>query len=222
MYSRPWRDLTVGGEVFGGRDVYGEKFWRISGFVRYGGDARTRDDGEVEDESYSGGENPPGSELFVELGGNLNKVHIDTEPGTPQSWSRIGVDPHFAIGARRAVSQNNDLGVRVELDEIAAHALYGFRALDYRHRYGDSFALGLFAGVDRYQLATPAYSLYGGVGAEWRNFLRSWLPRWDLGLDLRYAQNIARDHVLPTDPQGSRPDSFYKIESVVLYLSRHF
>jgi hypothetical protein len=28
--------------------------------------------------------------------------------------------------------------------------------------------------------------------------------------------------VLPTDPRGSRPDSFYKIDSAVLYLSRHF
>ena len=222
MYSRPWHELTLGGEVFGGRDVYGEKFWRISGFVRYGGDARTRDDGEVEDDSYAGGSNPRGSELFVDVGGNLNKVHIDTEPGAPQSWSKVGIDPHFAFGARRAVSDYDDLGVRVELDEVAAHALYGLRALDYRHRFGDAFAFGLFVGVDRYQLATPAYSMYGGLGVEWRNFLRSWLPRWDLGLDLRHAQNIARDHVLPADPAGTRPDSFYKVESVVLYLSRHF
>ena len=41
-------------------------------------------------------------------------------------------------------------------------------------------------------------------------------------MDFRYAQNIARDHVLASDPQGARPDSFYKIESAVLYLSRHF
>jgi len=222
MYSRPWRDFTVGGEAFVGRDVYGQSFWRLSGFLRYGGDARTRDDGEVEDDSYSGGPNPRGSEVFVDVGGNVNKVHIDLDPGIPQTWTKLGIDPHFAVGARRAVSDNNDLGVRVELDEIAAHALYGFRAIDYRYRFGDSFAAGLFLGVDRYQLATPAYSMYAGVGVEWRNFLRSWLPHWDLGLDYRYAQNVARDHVLPSDPDGSRPDSFYKIESAVLYLSRHF
>jgi hypothetical protein len=60
--------------------------------------------------------------------------------------------------------------------------------------------------------------VYGGLGVQWRNLL----PAWDLGFDLRYGQNIARDHVLPTDPQGPRPDSFYKIASGVLYLSRHF
>ncbi len=222
MYSRPWKDLTVGGEVLAGRDVFAQTFWRVSGFVRYGGDQRTRDDGEVEDDSYSGGANPPGSEWFVDVGGNVGRVHIDPGPGLPQTWTRIGIDPHFALGARRAVSQNNDLGVRVELDEVAAHTLYGFRAIDYRHRYGETFALDLFLGVDRYQLATPAYSIYGGVGVEWRNFLSAWLPKWDLGMDLRHAQNIARDHVLPTDPASSRPETFYKIESAVLYLSRHF
>jgi hypothetical protein len=41
-------------------------------------------------------------------------------------------------------------------------------------------------------------------------------------VDFRYAQNIARNHVLPTDVQGVRPDSFYKIESVLAYLSRRF
>ena len=96
--------------------------------------------------------------------------------------------------------------------------LLGARAIDYRHRYGDNFALSWFAGVDRYNLATPAYSLYAGMGAQWRNIL----PKWDLGLDFRYGQNIARNHVLPTDVQGVRPDSFYKIESVVGYISRRF
>ncbi len=120
------------------------------------------------------------------------------------------------------MSANNDLGVQLELDEVDGHSLIGARALDFRHRFGDAFALGLFAGVDRYNLATPAYSLYGGLGAQWRNFLPTALPKWDLGLDLRYGQNIARDHVLPSDPRGPRPDSFYKISSAVLYLSRHF
>jgi len=128
------------------------------------------------------------------------------------------VEPHVAVGARRAVNEKNDWGVRLELDEVNGHSLIGARAIDYRHRYGDTFALSMYAGVDRYNLATPAYSLYGGIGPQWRNIL----PKWDLGVDFRYAQNIARNHVLPTDIQGVRPDSFYKIESVLAYLSRRF
>ncbi len=223
-YSRPWRDVTVGGTLEGGRDVYGESFWRVSGFLRYGGDARTRDEGDIDgDDDYRGGANPAGSEVFVDLGVNLNKVRVNLAPELPQFSTGIQADPHFGVGARRAVSANNDLGVRVELDEIASHALYGFRFIDYRHRFGDSFGLNLGLGVDRFQLETPAYSLYGVIGGEWRNFWPSLLPKFDLGLDVRYAQNVARDHVLSSDPyNSSRPDSFYKIESLVFYLSRRF
>jgi hypothetical protein len=116
------------------------------------------------------------------------------------------------------VSPHNDWGVRLELDEADSRSLIGIRPIDYRHRFGDTAALDLFAGVDRYDLATPAYGLYGGIGAQWRNVL----PHWDLGADVRYAQNIARNHVLTTDIQGVRPDSFYKIQSVVAYVSRTF
>jgi Capsule assembly protein Wzi len=217
-YSRPWKDLTLGGEVFGGRDVDGTRFYRIAGFVRYGGDARTRDDDSLDEDSYSGGPNERRAERFVDVGLNVNRVHTDLEPGIPVTTSNLGVDPHFGLGARRAVSANNDLGVRLEVDQVDGHSLIGVRAVDYRYRFTDSFALGAFAGVARYNVATPAYSLYFGVGGLWRDIL----PKWDLGLDLRYAQNVARDHVLATDPSGDRPETFYKIETALLYLSRRF
>jgi hypothetical protein len=220
-YSHPWKDTTIGGEVMYGRDIFGDSFWRLSGFLRYGGDSKTRDDGEVEDDSYQGGPNPKGSEAFADFGVNANRVTVNLDPEIPKYDTGVDIDPHFALGARRAVTVHNDLGARVEFDEIQDHFLIGVRAIDWRYRFGESFALSAFAGVNRYQLATPAYSVYGGLGVQWRNFLR-WLPKWDLGVDFRYAQNVARDHVLPSDPEGTRPDSFYKIQSVVLYLSRHF
>ncbi|MGH8277419.1 MAG: hypothetical protein ACRETH_12065, partial [Steroidobacteraceae bacterium] len=225
-YSRPWNGLTVGGEAAAGRDVFGQSFTRLSGFVRYGGAARggeddSGDEGSPDEAFPESGS--PGSELFVDAGVNANQVKMDlSEPGVPIRTTRVGFGPHFAVGARRAVSQNNDLGVRLEFDEVDGHSLIGARALDFRHRYGDWFALSLFAGADRYDLATPAYSLYGGLGAQWRNFMPAVFPKWDLGIDVRYGQNIARDHVLPSDPRGPRPDSFYKISSAALYLSRHF
>ena len=222
-YSRPWNGVTVGGEALAGRDVYGQSFSRLSGFVRYGGDQHTHDGAAVagEDDSDQETADGHGGEIFVDAGAGVAQVHINLVPELPVT-SSIGIDPHLAIGARRAVSGKNDLGVRLELDQIDSHSLVGVRLIDYRHRYTESFALGLFLGADRYNLATPAYSMYGGIGAQWRNFLPGWLPKWDLGFDLRHAQNIARDHVLATDPRGSRPDSFYKIDSAVLYLSRRF
>jgi hypothetical protein len=217
-YSRPWKDLTVGGEILAGRDVFGASFSRISGFVRYGGDEHTRDEGSLDEDSYSGGPQERGAERFVDVGMNINRVRTDVQKGIPITTSNLDVGPHIGLGVRRAVSANNDLGVRVEFDQVDGHSLIGVRALDYRYRISDKFALGLFAGAARYDVATPAYGIYFGLGALWRNIL----PKWDLGIDLRHTQNAARDHILASDPQGMRPDSFYKIETGLLYLSRRF
>lgn len=217
-YSRPWNDLTVGGEVLAGRDVFGKSFSRLSGFVRYGGTQHTRDYESEDDDSTTETEDKSGTEVFVDAGVNANKVRTDLEKGLPVTQSKVGFGPHVGIGARRAVSDNNDLGVRLEYDEVQNHGLIGIRPVDYRYRFGNSLALGLYLGVARYDLATPAYSLYGGIGGQWRNVL----PKWDLGLDFRFAQNVARDHLLATDPQGIRPESFYKIETGIFYVSRRF
>jgi hypothetical protein len=218
-YSRPWKDLTVGAEVDAGRDVFGKSFSRIEGFVRYGGDERTRDDG-AEDEETKPSEGPGhGVELFVDAGANANQLKINLEKDLPIESTQSKFGPHLAFGARRAVSGNNDLGARIEVDgDVDGHLLIGARFLDYRYRFGEHFALGAFGGVARYNLATPAYSLYGGLGAQLRNIL----PKWDIGADFRYAQNVARDHVLADDIHGIRPDSFYKIQSETLYITRRF
>ena len=216
-YSRPWKGLTVGGEVDSGRDVFAQNFTRISGFVRYGGDAKTRDDDSVDASSVD----PlpkPGAEWFVDAGANANTVKINVEPNLPVETTTWAFGPHFGIGARRAVSKHNDLGARLELDQVDGHALIGARFLDFRHRFRGPIAASAFAGVARYNLATPAYSMYGGVGLQWRGIA----PKWDLNVDFRYAQNVARDHLLATDTQGVRPESFYKIESVTLSISRRF
>jgi hypothetical protein len=221
-YSRPWRGLTIGGEAFGGRDVYGKSFSRLSGFVRYGGDSKTRDD-----VSYSDGDddddephevNHHGAEVFVDAGVNANRVRTDVEPGIPITNSKLKFGPHFGLGARRAVSERNDLGVRGEVDQVDGHTLIGLRVVDYRHRFDGPLALGLFAGVARYNVQTPATSLFAGVGAAWRDVL----PYWDLNLDFRYGQNLARDHVLASDVQGPRPETFFKIQIGTLYVSRRF
>jgi Capsule assembly protein Wzi len=218
-YSRPWNGLTVGGEAFGGRDVFGKSFGRLSAFVRYGGDKRTRDEGgDDEEDAAASNDAPRGTELFIDAGANANRVRIDREQGLPITTTALQVGPHFGVGARRAVSDSNDLGVRVEVDQIDHHLLIGLRPVDYRHRFDGPFAVNIFAGVARYNVETPATSLYGGVGGQWRNVL----PGWDLNLDFRFAQNVQRDHVLASDVQGPRPDTFYKIEIATLYVSRHF
>jgi hypothetical protein len=94
-----------------------------------------------------------------------------------------------------------------------------FRALDYRWRFNNPVALSLFGGAARYNLTTPAYGFTFGAGAQWRNLF----PGWDLGLDYLYGIKVARLRLLPNDVQGgTRPDAFYDIDRVTLYLSRRF
>jgi hypothetical protein len=218
-YSRPWDDVTVGGEILTGRDVFGKSFARLSGFVRYGGEKRTREDVDDDDDDEGTHQTDSrGAEVFVDVGANANKVRTDLEPGIPITTSKLNFGPHFGLGARRAVTDNGDLGVRLEMDQVDDHLLIGLRALDWRYRFDGPIALSAFAGVARYNVQTPATSLYGGLGAQWRDVV----PKWDLNLDFRYGQNLARDHVLASDPQGPRPETFYKIESLTFYISRHF
>ena len=214
-YSQPWRQLTLGAEIQVGRDVFGASQSRLTGFVRYGVTKRLRTnavDG-IERTAHA-----PDHEYFFDAGFNANKVRSDIAVELPPTSTARQLAPHLAFCARRAVSAKNDFGARLELDKIAGHSLIGVRALDYRHRFGNPLAISAFLGAARYDLATPAYSIYGGVGGQWRNIL----PGYDLGLDLRYAQNVARDRLLPGEPQGVRPDSFYKIASATFFVSKRF
>jgi len=211
-YSRGMHGFTVGAEVLAGRDVFGESFSRIAGYVRFADDWEAG--GAVDDWAEDAGR-PRGAELFADAGINFSELAIRLD-GSPAHTESLGVAPHFAIGARRAVSERSDLGVRAEFDDIDGDLLFSVRALDYRYRFRNPLALSVFVGASRLDLATPAYGYYYGAGVQWRNIL----PRTDLGLDLRYGDKIARDKLLPSDPPSTkRPDSFYDLTGATLSLS---
>jgi hypothetical protein len=215
-YTRPLGAFSVGAEVFAGRDVFGESFSRIGAFFSYTGEERKSFPAVSEGDAI---EEPVDrtAEIFVDVGLGSNKVHSELEPKVFNSTSNVGA--HLAIGARRAVSDYSDLGARVELDDVDGHTLMSVRALDYRFRYANPLALNVFLGASRYDLATPAYGMYIGAGLQWRDL---W-PNWDAGFDARYAVKVARDHLLPSDPQTpGRPDSFYTVKLYTLTVSRRF
>lgn len=216
-YSRHAFGLLVGGEVYAGKDVFGEDFSRIGAFFRY-----SPEDGGIGTGSRAAAERSTiaradGAELFVDLGANWSEVKADLDDSIPET-TVSGAGPHVAIGARRKVSEHQDLGVRLEIDEIDSNILIGLRALDYRYRFDGPLAVTAFLGAARYDLATPAYGVYVGAGVQWRDLL----PGWDVGLDARFASKIARDDLLPEDPVGGRPDAFYDIIGATLYVTRKF
>lgn len=217
-YSYPWRDYVVGGEIDEGRDVFGARYTRFAAFMRYG-DALSRSSAGAGDDSLGSLARPQGAELFVDAGANASRLKISPNGTLPTTTSSIEAAPHLGIGARRAVSEHQDLGVRLEADDIRHRAFYNFRLLDYRYRFDNPLALNLFGGAARYNLTTPAYGFTVGAGAQWRNLF----PGWDLGLDYMYGIKVARLRELPNDIQGgTRPDAFYDIDRVSLYLSRKF
>jgi capsule assembly protein Wzi len=215
-YSYPWRGYAIGAEVDAGQDVFGGHFARLAGFMRYG-DALLSPHSDSAD-SASTARRADGAELSVDVGMNANRVLVDITNVAPRYETSPSFGPHLGLGARRKVSEHQDLGVRVEADDIRGHALIAVRAVDYRYRFSGPLALNAFFGAARYAVATPAYGYYLGTGVQWRDVL----PGWDLGLDYRYGWKLARKHDLPSDPQGNRPDSFYDINSLSLYVSRKF
>jgi len=212
-YSRPFGHFDVGAEAFAGRDVFGESFSRVGAFFRY------NEPGSLFDSALDYGDAGADktAELFVEAGVAMNQVRIDLDATSTSTESNTG--GHFAVGARRAVSDRSDLGARIEVDDVDDHTLLSVRAIDYRYRFANPLALSVFVGASRYNLATPAYGLYYGAGLQWRDLF----PGWDVGVDVRQAKKVARDHLLPNDPSSAlRPDSFYTVTSTALVITKRF
>lgn len=214
-YSRPWKEAVVGTQINAGRDVFGHGYSGLGVYLRYGDALHEGDEG---DQAVVA-EGTSAAELFVDAGANANRVQVSLNGLLPRYVEGTEVAPHVAFGARRSVSTHQDLGVRIEADELAHRAFYNVRLLDYRYRFGTPLALEFFAGAARYNLSTPAYGFTFGAGVQWRDVV----PKWDVGLDYLYGVNVARIRLLPQDVQeGTRNDSFYNIQRATLYLSRKF
>ena len=156
------------------------------------------------------------AEAFVDIGFNSTRVEADIAT-LPATITTDTSGMHLGAGLRRELRQGS-IGARIELDDLDGELLLAVRALDYRRHLSQRFALTAFAGAARLDVATPAYGYYFGGGFE----IKDLWPRWNLGVDARLGDKVARDNVLPTDPQGGRPDNFYDIRGLGVYLSRRF
>jgi hypothetical protein len=211
-YSYPWRSVLMGGEVQVGRDVFGDDYSRVAAFASFGADYTVRGATATVDEHDIDNT----VEFFVDAGASASRARVELTDGLPKYVTSFAYTPHLAVGARRAVSDRSDLGARVEFDDLEGELLIAVRALDYRYRVNKHWAILGFAGAARYDLATPAYGYYLGMGSQWRNIMQN----LDLSLDVRYADKLARDKVLPSDPPAApRDDMFYDMFSATLYFS---
>jgi hypothetical protein len=157
------------------------------------------------------------ADAFVDIGASASELEAkvaNQEAKIETSSSSV----HVGVGVQRRLSGGNDIGVRLELDEVDSELLLALRLVDYRFNVSERLAFGAFFGAARLSLGTPAYGYYLGGGVQ----LKQLVAKWDLGVDLRYGDKIARDNLLPTDPQGGSQDNFYDLTGVSVYLSRRF
>jgi hypothetical protein len=155
------------------------------------------------------------ADVFLDFGLHGTHVEADVATLTKVTTSESGL--HLGVGLRRELA-NGSIGARVELDDVGGDALLAVRAFDYRRHLTERLAVSAFLGAARLDLATPAYGYYFGTGVQFKDLL----PSWTLSVDLRYGDKIARDNLLPTDPQGGKPDNFYDLSGIAVYLSRRF
>jgi len=224
-YARPWKGNSIGAELAVGRDVFDEHYARLAASFSFDQDWWSAAAGALP----TGTGDADAVDVFVDLGGNVSRANtflgdVDQFFGNTRNqaaWteSDARLESHIGFGARRKVSRRSDLGARIELDNVAGHSLLSVRAVDYRYRLTKRYALNGFLGAGRYNLATPAYGYYIGLGLQ----VRDVLPKWDISLDARHHEKVARDKLLPSDPpQTPRNDMFVDINGFTLYASRRF
>jgi hypothetical protein len=208
--------MIVGGDIDAGKDSFGANFTRIDAFLRYD-DVHSAGFGALMN-AMGGGNDDFKGEVFVAAGYDIYRLRTDLTDEPLRTTGPRQSSYHMELGARRAVTERGDLGTRVEFDNISGHSLVGIRLFDYSYRIWGPLAADAFVGAARYALVTPAYGFYYGLGVEWRDVL----PHVNVGLDFRYDDSIARDHLLPTDPHANRPDSFYDIWGGIAKITYHF
>lgn len=160
---------------------------------------------------------PALGDIFIDAGAQTSRVeariaNMDDTIETTES----GI--HLGIGASRRVGERSELGARLEGDTLGSDLLLAVRAIDYRYHVSERVAVSAFVGAARLDLATPAYGYWLGGGLQFRNVM----PRWDFNVDLRYGDKVARDNLLPSDPQGGSPDNFYDVLGISAYVSYRF
>jgi hypothetical protein len=155
------------------------------------------------------------AEVLVDFGLNSTQVKADIANATsiPQTKSS---GYHVGAGVRRALNRGS-IGARLELDDVDSNLLIAVRVLDYKHSFSERLSIGGFFGAARLDLATPAYGYWLGGAIEY-----DFSPHWAISFDLRIGDKLARDNLLPSDPQGGRPDNFYDLRGIGVYLSRRF
>jgi len=125
-YSRPWKGLTIAGKRSADATSTASRLRVCQASCATAAMSIPGTTARLDEDSYDGAREQARRGAIRRCRNQHQQSAKDVAPEIPIVSSKIGVDPHVGLGARRAVSANNDLGVRVELDEVDGHSLIGF------------------------------------------------------------------------------------------------
>ncbi len=119
-----------------GRMNMGIPFGRLAAFARYGGSSGSSHySGSVDDENSDSVESEAEKqtiakvnrqvEYFVDLGMSSSQVDYEQDAGAVPADKSNHSSAHIGLGFRRAMNHRNDLGTRIEFDNVAGKLIYG-------------------------------------------------------------------------------------------------
>jgi len=219
-YWRPWRGLGLGLGLEAGRDMFASRYGRLSAMVQLAPARPARHAASAtvpEDDAPATGSSGR-FERFVDVGLKSGRMKYEYDVGAVPAVTSTFGSAHLGLGVRRLYNRHSDFGARIELDNVRGRPLIAVRAIDYRYRVGERFALSAFMGVARYDARTVALGWYAGAGLQWRNVL----PKWDLSFDFNVGDKLQRDKLAPGESAGAWPDAYHSISARTITFSRRF
>lgn len=160
------------------------------------------------------------AERYVLLG--LSAQQADYSSGDSRIDSEKGRDTGYQLrmAARNSYGENQQhlLGLGLDVQRFIGDLLLGFRALEYQYQFNCDYRAGAFIGAMQLDSGAAQTGYYGGLNVSRLNTLLG----ADAVLELQYGHGLARDRLLPEDPQGRLPDMFMNVYVFNLGLAWRF
>ena len=150
----------------------------------------------------------------LELGAGINNAQTKLDIAdnvTPVTSSGWKVGGHLHAGVQRPISAHSSWGMGLDLDSANGKTLVSFNALDYRYLFSDKYSVGAFVGGARLQDGIPAWGYSYGFYGRWQHALAG----ADLELKYHKARQVARDKLLPGDPQNTVTQEVFRTVTVL-------
>jgi hypothetical protein len=136
--------------------------------------------------------------LGLEVGASYNEVFLKQGYKRRRDSLGKGVAALVAARAYALFSAKHELGAGLQYYEPDGNPLFGIKAVEYGYRISPQFVVGTFFGFARYDTGLSSMGYYMGGRFEFRNDS----GHYGIATELAYADNLDRDRLISSDPEG--------------------